>query len=82
MGIASTLLNHQHVVGDPGWTFCERAKGFAERSVVSLVGKMPARASNVLALLYFFASFAQVSFNVTVRFQICFSRVESGSSAK
>jgi ribosomal protein L16/L10AE len=29
-----------------------------------------------------FASFAQVSLNVTTRFQICFSALEAGSSAK
>jgi hypothetical protein len=53
-----------------------------ERYAASLAGKMPAKASNTLAFPYFFASFAQVSLNLTVRFQICLSRVESGSSAK
>jgi hypothetical protein len=52
------------------------------RSVYTLSGSMPDDPSRMLALVYFFASFAQVSLNVTVRFHLCFSAVESGSSVK
>jgi hypothetical protein len=48
---------------------------------LSTHGKMLDHASKMLALPYFFP-LAQVSRNVTVRFQICLSGVESGSSAK
>jgi hypothetical protein len=54
----------------------------ARLCTVKLAGNMPATASRMLALPYFFACFAHVSLNVIVRFQICLSRVESGSSAK
>ncbi len=53
-----------------------------ETAARSTPGKMPDDASKMLALPYFFASLAQVSRNVTVRFQICLSGVESASSVK
>jgi hypothetical protein len=52
---------------------------FADKSFSA---RPPKTAREPRALPYFFASFAQVSLNVTVRFQIRFCDVESGSSAK
>ena len=89
MGLAVVIgidgcSGYEHGKREHSARFGRNLAGQSYRTLVGneLSGRMPDSATKMLALPYLFASFAQVSLNVTIRFHACFSAVESGSSAK